>query len=105
MDKTSINISTLKNALHNRIVKKEFYKNFVLFVFAMFLLSILASAEDTDATYAGKDACKICHLKEYDKIQNSIHQKMIRDASTPGSIHGNLSDPKAPQLSESYNRI
>lgn len=45
MYKTSINIPTLKSALHNRIAKKEFYKNFVLFVFAMFLLSTLASAD------------------------------------------------------------
>ncbi len=73
-------------------------KTLAFLVFAMLLMAIPASAEG--ATYVGKDACKGCHLTEYNKIQNSIHQKMIRDASVPANVHGNLSDPKAPKLSE-----
>ncbi len=73
-------------------------KTFAFLAFAMLLMAIPASAEG--ATYAGKDACKSCHPAEYNKIQNSIHQKMIREASFSGNVHGNLSDPKAPKLSE-----
>lgn len=73
-------------------------KLFAFLAFAMLLTAIPASAEE--ATYVGKDACKSCHATEFNKIQNSIHQKMIRDASVPGNVHGNLSDPKAPKLSE-----
>lgn len=66
--------------------------------FAMLLTAIPASAEE--ASYVGTDACKNCHPAVYNKLQNSIHQKMIRDASVAGNVHGNLSDPKAPKMSE-----
>lgn len=67
-------------------------------VFTMFLLTIPTLAEETN--YVGSNKCKSCHPEEYNKIQSSIHQNMIRDASIPGNVHGNLSDPKAPKMSE-----
>lgn len=73
-------------------------KMFAFLAFAMLLIAIPASAQG--ASYVGKDVCKNCHQTEYNKIQNSIHQKMIREASIPGNVHGNLSDPNAPKLSE-----
>jgi Cytochrome c554 and c-prime len=73
-------------------------KVFAFLAFAMLLIAVPASAQG--ATYVGKDACKSCHQTEYSKIQNSIHQKMIREASIPGNVHGNLSDPNAPKLSQ-----
>ncbi len=73
-------------------------KTFAFLAVAMLFAVIPASAEE--ATYAGTEACKTCHAQVYSKIKESIHQKMIRDTSIPGNVHGNLSDPKAPKLSE-----
>ncbi len=73
-------------------------KNAILYavVAALVVLSLALPVYAADATYAGTEACKKCHLDKYNLIKGSIHQKMIQDASVPGNVHGNLSDPRAP---------
>ncbi len=72
-------------------------KNLVIaVVVALVVLSLALPVYAAGATYAGTEACKTCHADKYNLLKGSIHQKMIQDASVPGNLHGNLSDPRAP---------
>ena len=76
------------------------------------LLALAASL--SAATYVGSTTCKTCHKDKYQQLTDSIHSKMIRKITADGTvpstqpsmvasvshIHGNLSAPKAPPLSD-----
>ncbi len=50
-------------------------------------------------TFVGSATCNGCHPDKYQMLTNSIHSKMIRmNASLPGVIHGDLSKPNAPAM-------
>ena len=67
---------------------------------AALALAVVSPAWANAPSYVGSEACAECHGDKSEKIRNSIHSKMIRDATIPGNVHGNLSAPKAPTMAD-----
>ncbi len=87
----------------------------VVVVAILGLLAGLAPAAAADKEFAGSEACKRCHAKQYDTWKSSLHAKMVRskeegilkavvenwasDGAIPGPAKGNV-DGKPHSLDE-----